>query len=562
MPSSITSPTAILGISRAQFLAEFGKPDLTGALCGYTREDDTRAVLTLLCHAAPRRVLEIGTALGHMTANLTRWSPNDARVLTLYLIPGMPCAVAGAAEQEVDVPTHSEWGRFANHFGTAHKAFFVTADSMTYDFGRLAPLEFVFIDGGHDLEHILNDSWKAYDALVPGSWLVWHDFNSPVPWVKVREAIEQIGFAEPDVHVEGTEVAFLRKGDDRRPSPHPPFGHPLPVGARDVGTITRSVMSTSAVRGGPERNQRHQPANRPVLVAWEGDFEGLHSLALVNRAVCRELLRRGYDLGLLSDGMDVPSETAERVPLDPRLAARLGRGPDGGTAQVHVRHRWPPRPEPPPHGRWVLMQGELERRRTSLIAWARFRGCSMRSSCWTQVRAIGRWRLPGNSAHECLIDPFVLFNLGAIAIEQQDWPQALEYRRHSLAGSAPTDSITRKLYALIARAHQMLREPEQALAACAAGLAFDPNDGELLFREAIVRRQTGDHDGAERCWRRILTLRRPDQFSSVDQGIYGHLTRRNLAALAPERGDHGEATRLWRAVRAECPDDREALNHL
>jgi tetratricopeptide (TPR) repeat protein len=159
-------------------------------------------------------------------------------------------------------------------------------------------------------------------------------------------------------------------------------------------------------------------------------------------------------------------------------------------------------------------------------------------------------------------DPFVLFNLGAIAIEQQDWPQAIGYLRHSLAGSAPTDSITRKLCALIARAHQMLREPDQALAACAAGLAFDPDDAELRFREAIVRRQTGDNEGAERCWRRILTLRRPDQFSSVDQGIDGPLTRRNLAALAKERGDHGEATRLWRAVLAECPDDREALNHL
>ena len=90
--------------------------------------------------------------------------------------------------------------------------FFITADTMTYDFGRLAPLDFVFIDGGHDFEHVLNDSRKAYDVLAPGGWLVWHDFDSPVPWVKVREAIEASGFAEPVVHVEGTEVAFLRKG--------------------------------------------------------------------------------------------------------------------------------------------------------------------------------------------------------------------------------------------------------------------------------------------------------------------------------------------------------------
>jgi tetratricopeptide (TPR) repeat protein len=134
--------------------------------------------------------------------------------------------------------------------------------------------------------------------------------------------------------------------------------------------------------------------------------------------------------------------------------------------------------------------------------------------------------------------------------------------RHSLAGSAPTDSITRKLYALIARSHLMLGEPQQALAACAMGLAIDPDDAELLFREAIVRRQIRDHEGAERCWRRILTLKRPEKFASVDQGIYGHLTRRNLAALARERGDHAEAASLWCAVLAECPNDREAERHL
>ena len=28
------------------------------------------------------------------------------------------------------MPAHSDWRRFANHFGTAHKAFFITADTM------------------------------------------------------------------------------------------------------------------------------------------------------------------------------------------------------------------------------------------------------------------------------------------------------------------------------------------------------------------------------------------------------------------------------------------------
>ncbi len=159
-------------------------------------------------------------------------------------------------------------------------------------------------------------------------------------------------------------------------------------------------------------------------------------------------------------------------------------------------------------------------------------------------------------------DPFVLFNLGAIAIERQEWRESLGLLRRSLERSAPTDSITRKLFALIARAHQMLGEPREALAACTAGLGHDPDDAELLFRAAVIRRNTGDAKGARRCWERILTLRRPQEFASLDQGIYGHLTRRNLAALAAERGDRDEEMRLWHAVLAECPGDREATARL
>jgi len=91
---------------------------------------------------------------------------------------------------------------------------------------------------------------------------------------------------------------------------------------------------------------------------------------------------------------------------------------------------------------------------------------------------------------------------------------------------------------------------------------LDREDAELWFRKAVVHRNRGESSEAERCWRRILTLHRPEQFSSVDQGIYGHLTRRNLAVLASECGQHAEAMRLWMEVLAECPGDREALKML
>ena len=159
-------------------------------------------------------------------------------------------------------------------------------------------------------------------------------------------------------------------------------------------------------------------------------------------------------------------------------------------------------------------------------------------------------------------DPFVLFNLGAIAIERRDWSGALDYLRRSLSRSAPSDSITRKLFALIARAHQMLGDTAAALRVCAEGLSLDPEDAELWFRKAVVHRHRGESAEAEQSWRRILALESSRAVCSIDMGIYGHLTRRNLAVLAAERGDHAEAARLWRAVLAECPGDREATTRL
>ena len=77
----------------------------------------------------------------------------------------------------------------------------------------------------------------------------------------------------------------------------------------------------------------------------------------------------------------------------------------------------------------------------------------------------------------------------------------------------------------------MLGDNEAALRTCAEGLSLEPEDAELWFRKGMAHRRRAELDEAESAWRKILTLRRPEKFASVDQGIYGHVTRRNLAEL-------------------------------
>ena len=111
-------------------------------------------------------------------------------------------------------------------------------------------------------------------------------------------------------------------------------------------------------------------------------------------------------------------------------------------------------------------------------------------------------------------DPFVLFNLGSIAVEREQWAAALDYLRRSLDGTGPMDSIRRKLHALIARSHQMLGDLPAAMRACDEGLSLDPEDAELWFRKAVVHRHQGEPDEAEASWRRILRLGAPNGFAA------------------------------------------------
>ena len=112
---------------------------------------------------------------------------------------------------------------------------------------------------------------------------------------------------------------------------------------------------------------------------------------------------------------------------------------------------------------------------------------------------------------------------------------------------------------LVVKCRQSLGRPDEAVAVCDDGLKIAPDDAELLYRKAVALRTLGARDEAEACWNRILTLKRPERFSSVDVGIYGHLTRRNLARIAEEKGDLRTARRLWEEILRECPEDGEIL---
>lgn len=92
---------------------------------------------------------------------------------------------------------------------------------------------------------------------------------------------------------------------------------------------------------------------QPARVVWQGSQFVYHSLALVNRELCLQLIQRGIELQIL------PYEPDQFEPtVDPRfeLLVQRVRRPLSGPADVVVRHQWPPDFTPPVEGHWVMIQ--------------------------------------------------------------------------------------------------------------------------------------------------------------------------------------------------------------
>jgi GT2 family glycosyltransferase/tetratricopeptide (TPR) repeat protein len=151
-------------------------------------------------------------------------------------------------------------------------------------------------------------------------------------------------------------------------------------------------------------------------------------------------------------------------------------------------------------------------------------------------------------------DPFTLFNLGWAYEELGRAAQALPLLRRSLERSHPGDSIVRKLYALIGECHRQLGQPAEALKIIQEGRRYYPDDAQLLFQEALRRREQNDSAGAEACLVRLLSSNERPHFASVAEGLRGHLARHQLAGVLLEQGRFAETEAQWRAVLAERPE--------
>lgn len=154
---------------------------------------DAESLGTVMRNVSPNKALEIGTAYGNGTLILHDNCPKST-IYTLNIDPEEIYAGEGGEATTIAIE-REKIGEIYKAAGAKniHQIF---ANTATWK-PDIAQLEFAFIDGCHDTDFVYNDTKKILPLMVPGGFILWHDYNlqltSNFPWIKdVCTAIDML----------------------------------------------------------------------------------------------------------------------------------------------------------------------------------------------------------------------------------------------------------------------------------------------------------------------------------------------------------------------------------
>jgi len=162
-----------------------------------TRLVELFVIAELLQAQQPAACFEFGTFHGRTTLNMAANTPEQTVIYTLDL----PRAQMNRTAFKPDpfqrrMADKAMSGTRYRGTGWEHKIQQLYGDSATFDYAPYqGKMDFVFIDGAHTYEYVLNDSRKAIDLLRGGKGIIlWHDYAD---WFFVRKAINYLRTTDP-----------------------------------------------------------------------------------------------------------------------------------------------------------------------------------------------------------------------------------------------------------------------------------------------------------------------------------------------------------------------------
>jgi predicted O-methyltransferase YrrM len=185
------------------------------AVDGNVTERELITICRLIRAAQPTKVFEIGTFDGRTTLNMAVNAGSGATVHTLDLPKSeLPSAASRIHAHEIVYADKSASGERFRGTDAESSIVQLYGDSGNFDFARYyGTMDFVFIDGSHMFDYVVNDSLHAQRMLKDaGGTIVWHDYGR---WDGVTGALNQLRRKRPEfasvVTIAGTTLAVLRR---------------------------------------------------------------------------------------------------------------------------------------------------------------------------------------------------------------------------------------------------------------------------------------------------------------------------------------------------------------
>jgi len=160
-------------------------------------------------------IFEIGTYDGRTSLNMAANVSNEAKVYTLDLprdmIASTQLSLAVGDQKYIDKGLSGQRFRGTDYEPRIMQLY---GDSATFNFSPFFNMmDFVFIDGSHSYDYVVNDSKIAVALLAKKKGMIlWHDYDNP-SWDGVTRALNELYNSNPDFrglrHIDGTMLALL-----------------------------------------------------------------------------------------------------------------------------------------------------------------------------------------------------------------------------------------------------------------------------------------------------------------------------------------------------------------
>jgi len=125
---------------------------------------------------APTKALEIGTFDGRSALAIAANMPKDGMLWTMNLPPDFGADRRDALRYDEKLAHKVESGWRFKPMPEAARITQVFGDSTKYDFSGMGPFQYIFIDGGHSRDVVLNDTTTALKLIDRCNGVIlWHD---------------------------------------------------------------------------------------------------------------------------------------------------------------------------------------------------------------------------------------------------------------------------------------------------------------------------------------------------------------------------------------------------